>query len=180
MKIIVRKMPDKVLDESFKQIEGMYKTCYAGDATQTYLKSCEMGLGDDSLNMEDDIILTSNFLEKVMEVINKTPGKVITFFTLKQSIKETTEMPGKTFCMMQCVYQPAWFNKGILEYYPLWKETEKGKQPGHAIDYMAADFMAEKRVTYILHQPSLVQHQELKSRIDPRRSSKRQSKTFKL
>jgi hypothetical protein len=180
MKIIVRKMPQMVLDKSFEQIEGLYETCYAGNATQTYLKSCAMAEGKASLNMEDDVQLTSNFLEKIKAEIQKNPEKVITFFTLKSSITETTEMPGRTFCMAQCVYQPGWFNKAMLEYHPLWEQTERGKQQGHALDYMMADYLADHKMTYILYQPSLVQHLEMKSRIDPRRSSKRQSKTFKI
>ena len=57
MKIIVRKMPDMVLDKSFEQIEGMYETCFNGKAMETFLKSIEMSQNEDCLNLEDDIIL---------------------------------------------------------------------------------------------------------------------------
>ncbi len=73
-------MPDMVLHETFKQIEGQYQTCFAGNAMETFLKSCEMSKDEDSLNMEDDIILTENFLAKVMEQVNMTPAMFISFF----------------------------------------------------------------------------------------------------
>ena len=172
-------MPDMVLHETFKQIEGQYQTCFAGNAMETFLKSCEMSKDEDSLNMEDDIILTENFLAKAMEQINMTPAMFISFFTLKNSIEKTSMVAGRTFCMHQCVYQPAWLNKGVLEYYPTWKETKRGKENPTGNDLLVADYLASKSMNYILYQPSLVQHMIMKSRINPKRSTKRQSKTFK-
>lgn len=172
-------MPDMVLHESFKQIEGQYETCFAGNAMETFLKSCEMSQDNDCLNIEDDVILTDNFLEKVKEQVALAPAIVIQFFTLKKSITKTTMISAKTFCMNQCVYQPAWLNKALLSYYPIWKETERGKKNPTAYDFLIGDYLASKGMYYIISQPSLVQHMEMKSRINPKRSTKRQSKTFK-
>ena len=179
MKIIVRKMPQMVLDKSFEQIEGKYETCFAGNAMETFMKSVELSKDDNCLNMEDDIVLCKDFMNKVEEVVSKYPTKVISFFTLKDRPNGANIEKARTFCMNQCVYMPKWFNNLLLQYYPKWLKTERGQQPGHAYDYMMADLLSLVGEDYILYQPSLVQHMEMKSRIDPRRSTHRTSKTFK-
>lgn len=178
MKIIVRKMPDMVLDKSFEQLNGKYETCFNGNAMETFMKSVEMSKDSDCLNMEDDIILCDNFLEEVNKWVRKYPNKVITFFTLKD-VKTTSEMNGKSFCMNQCVYMPKWFNYGLIKFYPYWKSTKRGIENPTGYDYMMADMMATLNEKYILVVPCLVQHMEMKSRINPKRSSKRQTKHFK-
>lgn len=178
MKIIVRKMPEMVLDKSFKQIEGMYETCYNGKAMETFMKSIELSVEDDCLNMEDDIILCKDFLNEVNKVIEKHPNKVISFFTLK-NVEETKEMSGRTFCMNQCVYMPKWFNKLLKEYYNVWIKSKRGIENPTGYDYMMADLLSKVKENYILSIPCLVQHIEMKSRINSKRSSKRQTKRFK-
>ncbi len=44
---------------------------------------------------------------------------------------------------------------------------------------MVADFLKERHMRYYIHVPSLVEHRIGKSLIDPRRSSRRQSLTFR-
>ena len=178
MKIIVRKMPDMVLDHSFDQLGRLCETCYGGNAMQTFMKSIKMSQDDDCLNMEDDIILCDNFLEEVNKVIEKYPNRLITFFTLK-NVDETKEMDGRTFCMNQCVYMPKWFNQMLLSYSDIWLNTKRGKENPTGYDYMMADMMSKLKEKYIIAIPCLVQHMEMKSRINPKRSSKRQTKCFK-
>lgn len=178
MKIIVRKMPEMVLDKSFEQIEGQYETCFNGNAMETFIKSIEMSKDSDCLNLEDDIILCDNFLEEVNEVVKKYPNKVISFFTLKNT-NETKAMLGNTFCMNQCVYMPKWFNSILLKFYKHWLKTERGRKNPTGYDYMMGDLLSLLGEKYILSVPCLVQHIEMKSRINPKRSSKRQTKNFK-
>lgn len=171
-------MPQMVLDKSFEQIEGKYETCYAGNAMETFMKSIEMSKDSDCLNLEDDIVLCDNFLKKVEAVINRHPNKVITFFTLKNRPMGENIESGRTFCMNQCVYMPKWFNQMLLKYQPIWMLSERGKANPTGYDYLMGDLLSQIGQTYILYQPSLVQHMEMKSRITPTRSTKRQSKTF--
>ena len=178
MKIIVRKMPNMILDKSFEQINGLYETCYNGNAMDTFMKSIEMSIYEDCLNLEDDIILCKDFLDEVKKVIEKYPNKLISFFTLKD-VKETKIMKGRTFCMNQCVYMPKWFNKLLIKFYPYWIKTEKGLKNQTAYDYMMGDLLSMIGEDYVLSVPCLVQHKEMKSRINPKRSSKRQTKQFK-
>ncbi len=178
MKVIVRKMPSMALDRSFAQLSGDYLTCYAGNAMQTFIASLMMSQDDDCLNLEDDIVLCDGFLEDAKKEIAKHPSKVITFFTLK-NVGETKEMPGSTFCMNQCVYMPKWFNQALLKYAATWLSSKKGRANPTAYDYMMGDLMQSLKETYVIHMPCLVQHMEMRSRINPRRSSKRQTKNFK-
>jgi len=178
MKIIVRKMPQMVLDKSFEQLNGKYEICFNGNAMETFMKSIEMSENDDCLNLEDDIVLCDNFLEKVNEVIAQYPDKIISFFTLKKRPMGINIERGKTFCMNQCVYIPKKRNKALLKYQPVWMKSKRGIENPTGYDYLMGDLMDLLNETYVLYQPSLVQHMEMKSRINPKRSSKRQSKTF--
>lgn len=116
MKIIIRKMPNMILDKSFEQLNGKYEICYNGDAMSTFLKSIENSQDCNCLNLEDDIILCDNFIEKINQIVEKYPNKIITFFTLKKRPMGINIENGKTFCMNQCVYMPKWFNKMLLNY----------------------------------------------------------------
>ena len=178
MKIIVRKLPEMILDKSFEQIEGLYETCTGKDAMDAFYNSLVRCQYDDSLNLEDDIVLCKDFLNEINKVIEKNPNKLITFFTLKK-MEDTKKMPGRTFCMAQCFYIPQWLNKLLINYYPKWVVSERGIKHPDGLDLMVADFLALIKEDYILSYPCLVQHMEMKSRIDPRRSSKRQTKYFK-
>lgn len=167
-----------VLDKSFGQLNGNFEICFAGNAMETFMKSVEMSQNDDCLNLEDDIILCDNFLSKIKAVIDRHPDKLISFFTLKNRPMGENIESGKTFCMNQCVYMPKWFNQMLLKYSDTWLKSERGKNNPTAYDYMMGDMLSKIGQTYILYQPSLVQHMEMKSRITPTRSTKRQSKTF--
>ena len=167
-----------VLDKSFNQLSGQYQVCFAGNAMETFMKSVEMSQDDDCLNLEDDIILCDNFLERVNKVIARHPDKAITFFTLKNRPMGENIEKGGNFCMAQCVYMPKWLNVALKKYVDIWLMSKRGKENPTGNDYMVADLLASLKKSYILYQPSLVQHMDMKSRIDPRRSTKRQSKTF--
>ena len=77
--------------------------------------------------------------------------------------------------MTQCFYLPRYYSKLIRDYYEIWgkKETEP-----NGYDICIGDFIRKYIRKYYIHCPSLVQHRQDKSRIDLRRSTKRQSKTF--
>lgn len=179
MKLIVRKMPEYVLHDSFSQIKDMpdYHECYAGNAMETFFASMQMAENKAHLNIEDDVILCNNFMDRVMDVVNKHPDKLISFFTLKKSVKGPTMMPGSSFCMNQCVYYPDGWTEPFLSFFDGW---ERILEHPTGYDYAMADFMKSRHEKYLLWQPSLVQHRAEKSRIDPRRSTKRQSITFNM
>ena len=135
--------------------------------------------GDESrLILQDDIILTDNFLEKAIKVINKYPNTIITFFSMKgaDQTEGTRYMQPSSYCMNQCYYLPTGYGKSIARFHKTW--ARKVEHPT-ADDYLMADFMKHYRLKYLISVPSLVQHREVKSVINPKRSIRRQSKTFK-
>jgi GR25 family glycosyltransferase involved in LPS biosynthesis len=129
------------------------------------------------LHMEDDIILTSGFDHKVSEVIKSRPRSVIQFFSMRKADVEigSREERGALFMMNQCFYLPPCVGKALLAFYPQWDGQHVHKS---ANDIFLADFMKQEKMPYYLHVPSLVQHRDCVSVIDPRRSRSRQSKTF--
>lgn len=136
-----------------------------------------MQIGDDpAVYLEDDIVLTGDFTAKVEAEIAARPGMVINFFGLRDdAAKGSRAMAGSTFSMNQCFYLPRGYSSLLYDYFPRW--------PGRIIhhsgcDLFIGDWLRSRAERYWQHVPSLVQHRVAKSVIDPRRSSKRQSRTF--
>lgn len=148
-----------------------------GDAMKSYLHVCENIIaGRPAVLLEDDIILTSNFKEKIESVIAMYPDMLINFFSLsKKNIKPHLKK-GREYCMNQCEYFPEGFSLKITEAYKHWPLKEK--EPT-AYDFLVGYAWGNNN-QYLVWCPSLVQHREVKSVINPRRSSKRQSVTFEL
>lgn len=130
--------------------------------------------GDAALHMEDDIILTRNFMEKVNAVIDSVGSdKVIQFFSLKK-----TESGWDTgFSMNQCFYLPAGnMGQELLQFAPGWLTANPKDQNGGYDLLMGAYFKANK-IRHWVSCPSLVQHRSDPSNLSPR-SRFRQSASF--
>ena len=80
------------------------------------------------------------------------------------------------FMMGQCFYMPLTYSKQLLEFKNTWTDIELHPT---GLDSMLADFLKSRREKHWIQVPNLVDHRVGKSLIDSRRSSKRQSKTFK-
>lgn len=129
-----------------------------------------------AVHMEDDVILTQGFVDKLVNGIGD--GKrVVQFFSIRKSdLKLGTRIePGRTFLMGQCFYLPCGMSAEILEYSHSWHGLEKHPT---GLDTMVGDFLKERKLRYVMYVPSLVQHRNCRSAIDHRRSSSRQSPTF--
>ena len=158
------------------------------DAMDTFYRSLE-AVGDDSMvNMEDDIILCKDFYSKIKEIIAEHPNDVIQFFSMRKDDLTigTRYINGSQYLMNQCFYLPAGMAKDLLE----WSKTARKKDGtlysqgkdiiiGAGCDTLMAYYFKDKKIKYLNWCPNLVDHIEGKSAIDPRRSSKRQSLTFK-
>jgi hypothetical protein len=77
--------------------------------------------------------------------------------------------------MAQCFYLPAGYSALIADFKQYWSEFDAHPT---GVDLMVNDFLRLRKEKYWIHIPNLVDHRVAKSLIDPRRSSKRQSKTF--
>lgn len=131
-----------------------------------------------AVHLEDDIILCDGFYEKIIDAVNMFPNDVIQFFSLRSEdykIGKPHIVPGRRYLMNQCFYLPANFGIKIADFYSIW--TGKVENPT-GLDTLIADYLASKKMSYIQWFPHLVNHQETKSLINPRRSSKRIDKLF--
>lgn len=145
------------------------------DAMKSYLYVCEHIIaGQPAVLLEDDVVLTSNFKDKIEAVIVQHPDTLINFFSLSKKYLKPHWKKGREYCMNQCEYFPVGFSLKVVEAYEHWGLKEK--EPT-AYDFLVGYAWGSNK-PYLVWCPSLVQHREVKSIINPRRSSKRQSITF--
>lgn len=179
IKFIMRTTDEKLVEPYKKDIPNLI-VCKdrKHDAMDTFKYSLELAGDSPVINMEDDIILCDNFYRKILEEISKRPNEVIQFFSMRKDDLTigSRYIPGRTFCMAQCFYMPKGMAKEVLEYMNRWTRYEE--EP-NALDWLFADYLKEKKIKYWNVCPNLVDHKVGKSRINPRRSSKRQSFTFR-
>ncbi|MDD3051954.1 MAG: hypothetical protein PHR06_12540 [Candidatus Cloacimonetes bacterium] len=149
----------------------------AGTSRESFLEALRVAGNDAVVLMEEDIWLTKNFKEKAEIVIEEHPEEIIQFFSMRQADIDVGSRyePGRTFMMNQCTYLPAGYSKELLDYFPLWDNKVNHVS---ANDIFIADFLKERKEKYFLYVPSLVDHREGKSLINPRRPTKRQAKVF--
>ncbi len=164
------------VDEILKQVpEAIVYYDEFGDAMKSYLHVCENIIGDQpAVLLEDDIVLTSDFKQKIEAVIAQYPEILINFFSLSKKFLKPHFKKGREYCMNQCEYFPAGFARKVVEAYKTWDKKES--EP-NAYDFLVGYAWGGNK-PYLVWCPSLVQHRQVKSIIDPRRSSKRQSITF--
>jgi hypothetical protein len=124
--------------------------------------------------MEDDVILTRDFRRKLERVIAEHRREVVQFFSMRQADVDVGSRYDRNFLMGQCVYLPAGYSQALLT----WHWPGEAEQDGSGSDLLLSDWLKSRNEPYWIHVPSLVDHRQGRSVIDPRRSSKRQSKTF--
>lgn len=147
------------------------------DAMKNFLVSMRM-TNNPAVHIEDDIELCDNFYSKIVEAVNTRPNVVINFFSLRKEDYEIGHphmVKGRRFMMNQCFYIPALMGPAIADFYESWNKKE---QHPTGYDILIADFLSANKIDYLQWFPHLVNHQETKSLINPRRSSKRTDKLF--
>ena len=147
------------------------------DAMDTFMRAWKEYPTVPSLRIQDDIILTEEFLPKVTSVIDKYPNDVIQFFSMRKADIEIGSRweNGSTWLMNQCHYLPAGMSGKIHEYGKTWKGLSEAPT---ADDWLMRDYFKEHKIKYYLHCPSLVEHASVYSQINRKRSRFRKSKTF--
>ena len=147
-------------------------------AFDTFNRSLAMAGDEPCIHMEEDIILTRNFIPKASRVIAQKPLSFIQFFSMRKADLIVGSRWDNDFLMNQCWYAPAGYSKAMLDFYPMWAKKYLDENP-NGTDLMVKHFLKAAKVKYWIHCPSLVDHRIAKSVINPTRSSKRQSLTFK-
>lgn len=140
----------------------------------TFLMALETAGSDPAVHLEDDIVLCDDFLATITPHLKTHP---VQFFSrVKEDITLGSRWrPGRSFVNAQCFYLPPGMSFEVLKFGARWSGLDEHPT---GLDLMVADFFASQDVRYWNHVPSLVDHAESVSLIDPRRSSRRQSLTF--
>jgi hypothetical protein len=179
MKIIIRSVKDRTEFISYLQKnlpEAQWCFDKNHNAMDTFLDAMQMAGESPCVHMEEDIILTINFKEKLLAEIAKRPDEIIQFFSMRKDDLIIGSRYDRSYMMNQCFYLPAGYSQLIYNFYKTW---DKKLEHPTGTDIMINDFLKSRKESYWIHVPNLVEHRIAKSMIDSRRSSKRQSKTFK-
>lgn len=148
-------------------------------AVPTFIK-CLCNDDNDLVYLEDDVIICRDFT-KHLNMLFRTLGRdtLIQLFSLKKTVIGTKLMNGSTYCGNVGFFIPKEMRLELVKYFnEVWSKSQCYKDNPTAMDYLVRDFLKDNKYKYWLVVPNLVQHQVGKSVIDPRRSSKRQSKYF--
>ncbi|MCL2093010.1 MAG: hypothetical protein FWH12_02340 [Treponema sp.] len=182
MKFIMRTTYERKVDEYPKDIPGLiFSTISERSGYKNFQNALSIAGDDSAVHMEDDIILCADFYNRIKIIVNERPNDIIQFFSGTRSDdqkKGTRYETGAKFLWAQCFYLPPGMSKEMYHFSLNWKDRDN--KFGGWSDVMVADYFKMKKRKYLVVVPSLVDHMEGKSLIDPRRSSKRQSKTFKM
>ena len=143
----------------------------------TYRRAMMRSQNKATVFLEDDIILTSNFIEKIESAINERPTDVIQFFSMRKADIEVGSRYDNNFIANLCFYVPKNFTYKYLKFFNEW--IPKNPQDPTASDLAFRAYLKKIKKRYWIHVPNLVEHREVKSVINPKRSTKRQSKTFR-
>lgn len=171
---LLKSVPNALISFDTFIDSGINDTAY-----QNFLQALQMIAEGPAVLMEDDIELVDGFQDKIEAVIKDKPNDLIQFFSMRK--KDLTEGSrydyGRNFLMNQCVYYPKGMASELLEYAKEFNtiRQEKGSPNDTCVSY----FLKDKKLKYWISIPNLVNHRVGKSAIDSRRSSKRQSLTFK-
>lgn len=129
---------------------------------------------DPALHLEDDVVLTVDFVRKVQAALVGHEGEVVQFFSMRGADLTEGSRYDRHFRMAQCFYTPAGVASAIARFYPTWRP--KSTLPDG--DVFVDDWLKANGLRYWVHVPSLVQHRPARSLINAKRSTARQSKTF--
>ena len=145
-------------------------------AISNFLNALTLARQDSAIHIEDDCIFAQGYFFQALEAIRLYPSNVIQFFSTNKHDKELGSRldQGKNFLFTLFFYLPPNYSKLILEHYPHWPRNKNN----WGCDLLVADFLHSRQEIYYSYSPSLVNHRETVSVIDPNRSQKRQSFSF--
>lgn len=180
MRWIVKAVPERQdCVEYMKKHIPRLEVCWdeKRSAMDTFCRSLKMAGDDRCVHFEDDIWLAESFTAKAINAINARPSSVIQFFSMRQADIDVGSRWDNNFIANLCVYFPKGYSRMVLQSFDAWWQKNKTVHP-NGTDLVVRDFLRARKEKYWITVPNLVDHRVQKSAIDPRRSSKRTSKTF--
>lgn len=177
-KFIVRTTGERDISHIIKEVPDLEICCNNDkNAMGVFLEALEMADVFPAIHLEDDIELCDGFYRAINRIIDDYPKVPINFFSRSKfdTIEGTRFRYGGTFAYNVCFYLPYEMSYRIREYADSW--TRFDEHPT-GYDIMMQDYFIENGISYLQVVPSIVQHVEGKSLINPKRSTHRQSATF--
>ena len=156
----VRTTKDRVLDESYNALSYIELIDYNHKPIDSFIEQLKIISSDNSVLLEDDLVLCKDFKNIIEDIINKYPNYIINFFT--KPIKYFTTNINDTFSCNQCTYYPKGISKIIAEE----MENVRKQFPGIK-QYDTIEDMAMRRlgIIHVDYRPCIVQHINKKSLI---------------
>jgi hypothetical protein len=136
------------------------------DGHETLMTALRMAVSIPAIHLEDDIVLTSRWREKIEAVIAEHPDVVCQFFSRRKADLEVGSrwQPGRDWVNAQCFYMPARLSRGLVDFLPGWQAaTDKPI----LFDLGIAAYLKERKERYWLSCPSLVDHRVWRSAANP-------------
>ena len=171
-------------------VTNTYQEISPRGAVKNYINALSKVKDNEELLMlEDDVILCDNFLTKLEYNIKKTRREIfLQCFSMRNLdlTKGSRFEYGSTFLMNQAVFFPKGEAKKVVNYFndvksgkiQTFKNTDYNTDFLEAQDIVLRDYLRYSKQNYYIIVPNLVNHAITKSLVNPRRSTKRQSKTF--
>ena len=170
------------LTKHLPQAEVCWDT--TSNAMLTFMAALKMAGDGPSLHLEDDIVLTKDFVSKVeagIEVANAgarargIPKPIVQFYSMRSADIEVGSRWDSNFSCNPCWYAPRGVDKELRDFFPVWMPRNREHPTG--FDILIRDWVRRSGGPYWIHNPSLVQHRAGPSTLGPR-SSRRVAKTF--
>lgn len=153
MKYYVRTTGNRVLHESYQQLDYELITDYEHKPIDSFIQSLYKISDDDAVLFEDDLVICRDFVQMLECAVKSYPGQVINFFQNPIKYLPTRVAPIR---WNQCTFYP----KGIaaklarvMESIP--RHTDHTKNQYSFIESDACDKLG---VGIVQYRPSLVQH----------------------
>ena len=175
MKIYIRTTGERKLDESIeRELGSNYELLLDKEhkPVDSFINQLKIISKDDSLLLEDDVILCYNFLDEINKAIEKWGKFVINFFTYP-TYYMTTVLWHRPFVYNQCTYYP----RGVAE--QIAESMIKLRKPYSQYDVLESNALQDLKLLHVVYRPCLVQHIDYSSIIQTKCTAKRRCIWFK-
>lgn len=187
MKVIIRTTLNKTfeIDDSYKQLERFPSVLFSIDYE---LRGCSWNLAqafrlagnEPAIHLEDDLILCDDFCNKVIDEIRRRPKNILSFFSRKKNLRETTKKNGFWNIYTHCFYYPGFKNSEVADFIEFYNSNDTAKKEaiGTACDLQLSDYAMRNGLDNYLIFPALVQHRRVPTRCKKPRNTARQTTYF--
>lgn len=157
MNYYVRTTGQRKLDSSYSQIPYKLLIDKEHKPVDHFIECLFNISNEDSLLMEDDLILCKDFEIEVGKVVNLYPGRIINFFQSPR--RPYPILDSSSIIFNQCTYYPKGIGTKIAE---IMKTLPR--RSGHdknKYSYLESMALQKLNLTAIIYRPHLVQHLDL-------------------